>query len=76
MEITKYTSENRQIVNTQRTKQDIQPVVTRHEILHNYLLPSPKKVAFRYKKPKYKKIKTFTLIVFTNTFNYSPLETL
>ena len=34
------------------------------------------KVAFKYKKAKYKTFRTLTLIVFTNTFNYSPIQTL
>ena len=55
-----------------RTKQGIQLIMTRYEILHNYLILK-NKVAFRYKKTKYKKLKTFTLIMFTNTFNYSPI---
>ena len=29
---------NRQVVNKDGTKQEIQSVLTRHEILHNYLL--------------------------------------
>ena len=57
-----------------RTKQEIQLVMTRHEILHNYLLQK-NRVAFKYKKAKYGKLKTFTLIVFTNTFNYSHFQT-
>ena len=44
--------------------------MTKHEILHDYLLQK-NKVAFKYKKAKCKKLKTFMLIVFTNTFNYS-----
>ena len=55
-----------------RTKQGIQLIMTRYEILHNYLIQK-NKVSFRYKKTKYKKLKTFTLIMFTNTFNYSPI---
>ena len=53
MEITKYTTWNKQVVNMDKTKQEIQSVVTRHEILHNYLLPKSKE-AFKYKKAKYK----------------------
>ena len=48
--------------------------MTRHEILHNYLILQKYKVAFNYKKANLKK--TLTLIVFTNTFDYSPIQTL
>ena len=56
-----------------RTKQKIQIVVTIHKILRNYLLQKKHKVAFKYKKAKYNKLKTLTLIVFTNTINSSPI---
>ena len=59
-----------------RTNQVKQSIVTRRELLHNYLLKKTNKVAFEYKKAKYHKLKTCTLIVFTNTFNYSPIQTL
>ena len=36
--------------------------MTRYEILHNYLLKK-NNVAFKYKKAKYEKLETFTLIL-------------
>ena len=58
-----------------RTKQEIQSDVRRYEILHNYLLQK-NKVGFKYKNIIYKELKTYTLIMFTNKFKYSPIQTL
>ena len=52
MKITKYTSYHGQVLNTDRKKQELQFVVTRHRILHSYLLP--KKITFKYKCANYK----------------------
>ena len=75
MEITKYTSWNKQVINMDKSEQEIKLGVIRRGFLHTYLLQRTK-VTFKYKKVKYKKIKTLTLIVFTNTFNYSHIQIL
>ena len=49
--------------------------MTRHEISHSYLLQKYK-VAFKYKETKSKSFKILTLIMFTNTLNYSLIQTL
>ena len=62
-------------MNTDRTIQEIQSIVTRHEKLHNYLLQK-KQGCIQIQEANTKKFKMLTLIVFTNTFNYSPIQTL
>jgi hypothetical protein len=38
--------------------------------------PKRNKVALKYKEAKYKRFKTYTLILFAYTFKYNPVKTL